>query len=258
MKHKQLCALIAAALMSAAAFNSTATTATAQTTAFTYQGQLSNNGGLVSSNTPQSFTFTLFDAESLGSAVLTPKPNPQTLSATVVDGLFTVDLDFGLAFSGQQYWLEIAVNGQTLTPRQRVNTVPVAQWALNSPAGAAGTAGATGAMGATGATGAIGTNGTNGTNGATGTTGPTGATGTSGTNGATGANGTKRTDLGSWVGHLGDAGPVARSADSGTPGNKVRSRRSFKPPMALRSRSTRTRQTTGACAGSGVRHKLRH
>src|SRR5664279_4148666 len=162
MKHKQLYALIAAALMSGAALTATAgAIPILQNTAFTYQGQLSNNGGLVSSATQQSFTFTLFDADTGGSAVLTPRPNPQTASVAVVDGLFTIDLDFGLAFTGQQYWLEIAVNGQTLTPRQRVNTVPVAQWALNSPAGAAGAAGATGAIGATGATGAVGTNGTN-------------------------------------------------------------------------------------------------
>ncbi len=74
MKHKQLCALIAAALMSAAAFNATAT-ATGQTTAFTYQGQLSNFGGLVSSSQQQSFTFTLYDSLTGGAKVLT---NPVT------------------------------------------------------------------------------------------------------------------------------------------------------------------------------------
>ena len=218
MKHKQLCALIAAALMSASALNVTAG-ATPQTTAFTYQGQLSNNGGLVSSGTPQSFTFTLYDAETNGTPIVVsgtnpatgnPYTNPLSESAIVTSGLFTVDLDFGQTFAGQQYWLEIAVNGQVLTPRQRVNTVPVAQYALNSPAGTAGPTGPTGStgpIGSTGPTGATGSTGNTGPMGATGDFGPAGLTGATGSTGATGA-----------TGPIGVTGPTGATGATGVTG----------------------------------------
>ncbi|MDR3387052.1 MAG: hypothetical protein P4L92_08380 [Rudaea sp.] len=227
MKHKQLCALIAAALMSAAALNATAA-ATPQTTAFTYQGQLSNNGGLVSSGSPQSFTFTLYDAETGGTPIVVsgtdpvtgnPYTNPLSESATVTSGLFTVDLDFGQTFAGQQYWLEIAVNGQVLAPRQRVNTVPVAQYALNSPAG---TAGPTGPMGATGATGATGDTGPVGATGDTGPAGPAGATGGAGATGAAGSIGpvgpTGLTGPAGATGANGPAGPTGATGATGSTG----------------------------------------
>ena len=221
MKHKQLCALIAAALMSAAAFNASAA-ATAQTTAFTYQGQLSNNGGLVSSSTQQSFQFTLYDAATGGQKVVVsgtnpltgqPYTNPLLVSANVVDGLFTVDVDFGQTFSGQQFWLEVAVNGQAMTPRQQINTVPVAQYALNSPAGTAGPTGPRGATGATGDTGPAGATGPTGASGSDGATGPTGAVGPTGSPGPIGLTGTTGP-----VGATGVQGPTGPTGASGATG----------------------------------------
>jgi hypothetical protein len=138
MKRNQLCALVAFVLLSAAAMGISAQS-TPQTTAFTYQGQL-NAGGTFPTGQYQ-FTFTLFDASSGGAQVVGTSPIPQNIQ--VVDGLFTTDLDFGQIFNGTQYWLDIQVgtttgNEEELLDRQPINAVPVAQYALNSPAGKAG------------------------------------------------------------------------------------------------------------------------
>ena len=166
MKSKQICVLIAAALMSAATMNASALV-TPQTTAFSYQGQL-NVGGSIANGTYQ-FTFTLYDASSGGSVIGAPIPQ----AIQVINGLFTTDLDFGQIFNGAQYWLEIkagttVLTEQALSARQIIAAVPVAQYALN---GNPGPAGATGATGATGAGGATGAQGVAGAAGATGTTG---------------------------------------------------------------------------------------
>jgi hypothetical protein len=156
-----------------------------QPTAFTYQGNLTANGQ--PANGTVDLTFKLFDSATgptqIGSTI--------TMSAfPVVNGHFTTDLDFPDAFSGQERWLEVAVGGQPLLPRQPVNSVPVAQYALS---GAVGPTGATGATGMTGATGATGSNSTvvgpTGPTGAAGVTGPTGMTGGPGATGATGVKG---------------------------------------------------------------------
>lgn len=72
---------------------------------FTYQGQLRSNGNAV--NGQCDFQFGLWDAVSAGIQV----GITQTLSAVnVVNGLFTVSLDFGAnAFTGNARWLSIAV-----------------------------------------------------------------------------------------------------------------------------------------------------
>jgi len=107
--------------------------AASQSTAFTYQGQLNASGS--AANGTYQFTFTLYDAPSSGSVVGAPVQQ----SINVVNGLFTTDLDFGAGlFTGQQLWLDIQVgttvgNEQPLSARQPVNTVPVAQYALDSP-----------------------------------------------------------------------------------------------------------------------------
>ena len=187
MKRKQLCAVVASILLTAAAMDVSALPPP-QTTAFSYQGQL-NAGGTLASGLYQ-FTFTLYDAPSGGAVVAGTLPIHQPIQ--VINGLFTTDLDFGQIFNGAQYWLDIQVgttlaNEETLVARQPINAVPVAQWALNSPAGAVGPTGATGATGATGPTGATGAAST--VAGPTGPTGATGATGATGPTGATGANG---------------------------------------------------------------------
>ncbi len=100
--------------------------------AFTYQGQLSYNGSPATST--YDFEFLLFDAASAGSQV------GSTLSLSdvpVTDGIFQVELDFGNAFDGNDYWLEVHVrpggstDGYTqLMPRQYLSFTPNAQYAI--------------------------------------------------------------------------------------------------------------------------------
>src|SRR4051812_34143098 len=119
MKRNKMYALIAAALMTVSA---DAAIAANQTTAFTYQGQLNDHGVLTSS--AYTMNFTLYDAGSGGNVIA----GPLTQSVQVINGLFTIDLDFGLVFGSTQYYLQIDVNGTPLSSRQLVNTVPVAQF----------------------------------------------------------------------------------------------------------------------------------
>src|ERR1700694_2106054 len=167
MKRKQLCALVAAALMSAASMNSFAA-GTPQTTAFTYQGQLNAGGTLPAGQTYQ-FTFTLYDSAVGNNVVGIPIQQAILISS---GGLFTTDLDFGQIFNGQQYWLETKVgtsiaNEQVLSARQPITAVPVAQWAMNSRAGSIGPTGPTGPIGSAGATGQAGAAGVTGAQGPT-------------------------------------------------------------------------------------------
>lgn len=104
------------------------TPARAQTSAFTYQGRLNNNGA--PANGVFDFSFRLFDAASGPTQVGDTVTNSLT---AVGDGLFTVTLDFGAgAFSGGDRWLEISVrtNGggafTSLTPRQKLASTPYA------------------------------------------------------------------------------------------------------------------------------------
>ena len=105
-----------------------------ETTAFTYQGRLSESG--LPANGNYDFQFTLMDASIGGKTIA----GPLTLgSIAVTKGLFTVELDPGQGvFDGTERWLEIAVrtggsqNGYTaLSPRQRITAVPYAQHALS-------------------------------------------------------------------------------------------------------------------------------
>lgn len=96
---------------------------------FTYQGQLRIGGTLV--NDTADFEFTLWDADSAGNligGVVTAN------NVDVVDGVFTVDLDFGvMAFNGDARWLEVDVRSPagiggftTLEPRQPLSAAPYA------------------------------------------------------------------------------------------------------------------------------------
>ncbi len=229
MKRNKLFALLTAALLSTAALDIGAAPLAAQSTAFTYQGQLNAGGTLPSAQ--YQFTFTLYDAATGGAPVIGTSPIQQPIQ--VIDGLFTTDLDFGQVFNGTQYWLEIKVgttlaNEELLSGRQPINTVPVAQYALNSPAGTmgptgpAGPAGATGAtgdpgvagpIGATGATGAQGIQGITGPTGSPGAAGATGATGPIGVTGATGAQGIQGI-----TGSTGATGPIGVTGATGAQG----------------------------------------
>src|ERR1039458_8834087 len=100
----------------------------AQGTAFTYQGQLQNNTSPANGN--YDFSFALFNNNSTNSG---------QVAATLIDtnvgvtnGLFTVTLDFGSVFTGNTYWLSIAVRTNSgssftaLNPLQELTPTPYA------------------------------------------------------------------------------------------------------------------------------------
>jgi hypothetical protein len=103
----------------------------AQGTAFTYQGQLQNNGS--PANGSYNLTFTLFNTCNGITAIAGPVTND---AVNVTNGMFTVQIDFGAeAFTGQTNWLQIGVasNGvsafTTLSPLQELTPVPEAIYA---------------------------------------------------------------------------------------------------------------------------------
>ncbi len=112
-------------------------------TAFTYQGQLSDAGSPADGSFDLSFT--LFDAATDGTVV-----GPTvTVDDVVVDaGLFSVELDFGTApFAGDQLWLAIEVRAgaetgsfQPLSPRQKLTAAPYALHAEMVAANSVGSA----------------------------------------------------------------------------------------------------------------------
>ena len=99
---------------------------TPQSAAFTYQGSLSANGQPANGN--YDLTFSLFDDAAAGSQVGATLAQPQY---PVAQGVFTIDLEFPGAFTGNQLWLQVTVNGTPVLPRQAVNAAPVAQYVLN-------------------------------------------------------------------------------------------------------------------------------
>jgi hypothetical protein len=132
MKTKLHYLFIALALLALSTLNPQLSTAFAQGTAFTYQGQLSNSSGPASGT--YDLTFKLWNASSAGGQV----GGTLTASSTVIsNGLFTVILDFGGVFNGLPYWLELgvrtngAVSFATLSPRQELTPTPYAITAQN-------------------------------------------------------------------------------------------------------------------------------
>src|SRR5437879_10596275 len=112
-----------------------------QTTAFTYQGRLTDAGAPANAN--YDLQFTLWDAAVGGTQQ--PQPAPAALTKTnvaVTGGVFSVLLDFGVsAFPGADRFLEVGVRpGGTavaftlLAPRQQISSTPYALRTLNARA----------------------------------------------------------------------------------------------------------------------------
>src|SRR5262245_30749121 len=111
-----------------------------QTTAFTYQGKLTDSGNLA--NGQYDLQFKLFDTVTVGTG--TQQGSTVTVSNVLVtSGIFTVSLDFGACascFNGAARFLEIAVKPTsggsfiTLGPRQPLTSTPYAIRSLNSAA----------------------------------------------------------------------------------------------------------------------------
>ena len=107
----------------------------AQSTAFTYQGQLLENGA--PANSTNDFRFRLLSdalgANQIGTDLLVN-------DLVVSNGLFTATIDFGAAaLDGSERWLEVSVRPGTsagaytaLTPLQRVTATPYAVQSLRA------------------------------------------------------------------------------------------------------------------------------
>jgi hypothetical protein len=101
------------------------------TTAFTYQGQLHDNG--TNANGTYTMIFALYNSANGGSEIGSAITN----SPMLVNGLFTVNLDFGAgAFNGSARYLDITITNagvtQTLSPRVQVLADPYAQFATTA------------------------------------------------------------------------------------------------------------------------------
>jgi len=123
MRAINLCVAVVAMLLATA----WASAQMPMTTAFTYQGVLTDSG-----STPTGifdFKFILYDAAIGGNVVGGPLFGDDL---NVARGLFNVDLDFGVnAYDGNDRWLEIGVRPgssggayTTLAPRQRLTPAP--------------------------------------------------------------------------------------------------------------------------------------
>ena len=126
----------AVVLFALSTFNAHLSTAMAQGTAFTYQGQLQSNGGLASGT--YNLTFSLYTNSAGGTAVASPVTNS---AVAVTNGLFAVAIDFGGGvWNGETNWLQIGVetNGGAsftpLSPRQQLTPAPYAIFAEGATA----------------------------------------------------------------------------------------------------------------------------
>ncbi|HYE61143.1 MAG TPA: hypothetical protein VD997_04035 [Phycisphaerales bacterium] len=107
-------------------------------TTFTYQGRLSAGAGGASGD--HDFQFRLFSVPTGGSSV---GPLLCSDNLAVVDGFFTVHLDFGAVYGGTALYLEVSVRadtgqgcgdatGFTVLPRQALTPAPYAHYAVSA------------------------------------------------------------------------------------------------------------------------------
>lgn len=102
----------------------------AQSTVTTYQGRLESGGAPATGS--HNFVFRLCSSVDPG-GVLQTFPPAGTVAVSVTNGLFTQELTFDAAhFNGAERWLEIEVDGTTLSPREHLTSTPYAAFALNA------------------------------------------------------------------------------------------------------------------------------
>ena len=95
-------------------------------TAFTYQGQLKNNGSPANGNF--NMDFKLWNDATLSAPANQVGVTISLPNVSVTNGLFSVPLDFGAVYNGEKRWLEIAVTGTTLSPRQELTATPYSRF----------------------------------------------------------------------------------------------------------------------------------
>src|SRR5580700_6060798 len=148
MKNRSGNVFIALAMLALLTLNLQLSTAHAQGTAFTYQGQLQTSNG--PANGAYNLQFTLYtNSVGSGSSVAGPVTNN---AVAVTNGLFTVVMDFGSGpWNGRTNWLQIAVETNsasatftTLTPLQELTPVPYSIYAESGGTLASGVALGTG------------------------------------------------------------------------------------------------------------------
>lgn len=135
MKKKKVCAPSWKSLITVAILLNCCAVANSQTTAFTYQGKLTDGGA--PANAIYDLEFKLFDDITGGTQVGTTltKTNVQAVS-----GVFSVELDFGPEFSGADRYLEMSISlaGQgtytTLSPRKKITSAPHSMRSINAAA----------------------------------------------------------------------------------------------------------------------------
>lgn len=158
--------------------------------AITYQGVLRQDGEPVTGVVD--LEFRLFDAPT-GSTPLWEELFPAHL---ISNGLVFIQLGAGAEpagfaelFDGTQLYLEVTIDGSTLSPREKLTAAPYALFALSGNPGPEGPQGEIGPEGPIGPQGPAGATGAQGPIGPAGAQGPTGATGAQGPMGPTGATG---------------------------------------------------------------------
>lgn len=145
---------------------------------FTYQGRLAENGG--PADGMYEFRVRMLDASN------NQVGDVQDLMRDVRDGLFTLDLDFGIgAFGNSARFLQIGVRSvmdpgpyTMLSPNTLITATPVAQFALSGNEGPQGPQGPQGDAGPQGPRGFVGPAGPQGPEGPQGPAGPQGSAGT--------------------------------------------------------------------------------
>lgn len=182
MNIKKFAAIVAAC--AACALTSPALAQSAST--FTYQGRLSDNGA--PADGMYEFRVRLLDASNNQIGTI------QDLMGDVREGMFTLDLDFGMnAFDNSARFLQIAVRSlmapgpyTLLLPNTPITSTPVAQFALSGNEGPQGQQGPQGPQGDTGPRGPRGFIGPTGPQGPVGPEGPQGPQGPQGPAGGSG------------------------------------------------------------------------
>lgn len=181
-----------------------------------YQGRLTDAAGNPITNTSPGvpMSFRILDGAS------SPVWNEAYAGVSVDKGLFTVTLGSQNPLSPSVLgdtvrWLEVTINGETLSPNVRITSSAYVIEAIAGPTGGIGPTGSegfegpTGPLGPTGPTGATGVTGPTGNVGSTGPLGQRGFTGPTGVTGPTGAMGPiGPTGSAGYTGPTGSTGPT--------------------------------------------------